>query len=206
VRVGVDFDNTIVSYDTLFHKVALERNLIPSELPSTKLSVRDYLRQAGKEDIWTEVQGYVYGARMDDAIAYPGAMDFFSWARAEGIHLAIVSHKTHHPFVGRPYDLHDAARKWVARILIDRPVPLIDAVDVYFELSKQEKLARISGLDLDFFVDDLPEILLADEFPVRTAPILFDPDGSYPADDQLPAFPSWALIKQHIQDKWTTRG
>ncbi len=90
--------------------------------------------------------------------------------------------------------------------MIDRPIPLIDAVDVYFELSKQEKLARIRGLDLDFFVDDLPEILLADEFPVSTVPLLFDPDGTFPADGQLPAFPSWDLIKQHIQDKWTTRG
>ena len=162
MRIGVDFDNTIVSYDALFHRVALERNLIPSDLPSTKLSVRDYLRQAGKEDIWTEVQGYVYGARMDDAVAYPGAIDFFAWARTEGIDLAIVSHKTRYPFLGHPYNLHDAAREWVTRLLIDRPRPLINEADVYFELTKQEKLARISGLSLDFFIDDLPEILLAD--------------------------------------------
>jgi hypothetical protein len=204
VRIGVDFDNTIVSYDTLFHRVALERSLIPSGLPSTKLSVRDYLRQAGKEDTWTEMQGYVYGARMDEAVAYPGAIDFFAWAKSENIDLAIVSHKTRHPFLGHPYDLHAAARRWVARILIDRPEPLIDEVDVYFELTKEAKLARISALGLDFFIDDLPEILVADGFPDRTARILFDPDGTY-AGNKLPALASWDDIKKHFQDKWTRR-
>jgi hypothetical protein len=205
VRIGVDFDNTIVSYDALFHRVALERSLIPSGLSSTKLSVRDYLRQAGKEDVWTEMQGYVYGARMDDAVAYSGAIDFFSWARIQGLDLAIVSHKTRYPFIGHPYDLHEAARSWVTRFLIDRPQPLIKEVDVYFEVTKEEKLARISELGLDFFIDDLPEILLAPRFPPRTARMLFDPDGSYPTDSRLAAFPSWNHIKQHLQSKWTTR-
>jgi hypothetical protein len=129
VRIGVDFDNTIVSYDALFHRVALERDLIPRELPQTKLSVRDYLRRAGKEDAWTEIQGYVYGARMDDAIAYSGAIDFLAWAREERRDLVIVSHRTRRPFLGHPYDLHDAARKWVHKFLIDRPQPLIGAAE-----------------------------------------------------------------------------
>ena len=30
--LGVDFDNTIVAYDSLFHRVALERGLIPADL------------------------------------------------------------------------------------------------------------------------------------------------------------------------------
>jgi hypothetical protein len=205
VRIGVDFDNTIVSYDALFHRVALERNLIPRELPQTKLSVRDYLRRAGKEDAWTEIQGYVYGARMDDAIAYSGAIDFLAWAREERRDLVIVSHRTRRPFLGHPYDLHDAARKWVNKFLIDRPQPLIGAAETYFEPTKKEKLARIAGLDLDVFIDDLPEILLADEFPGRTARVLFDPDGTYPANDRLPAFASWGEIKRHVQDTWKTR-
>jgi hypothetical protein len=205
VRIGIDFDNTIVSYDALFHKVALERTLIPPELASTKLSVRDYLRQAGKEDIWTELQGYVYGARMNDAAAYPGAIDFLACARAEDAHLAIVSHKTHHPFLGHPYDLHHAARGWVTRFLIDQPLPLIKEGDAYFELTKEDKLARIGELGLDFFIDDLPEILLAAGFPTLTARILFDPDRIHPADSRLAAFPSWNHIKQYFQDKWKKR-
>jgi len=206
MRIGVDFDNTLVSYDALFHRVALEGNLIPPELPHSKLSVRDYLRRAGKEDAWTEIQGTVYGARMDDAVAYPGAIDFLAWAKAEHKDLVIVSHRTRRPFLGHPYDLHDAARKWVSKFLVDRPQPLIKIADVYFELTKQEKLARIGGLDLDVFIDDLPEILLDEEFPGRTARVLFDPEEMYPANDRLPAFASWDQIKRHVWDTWKTRG
>ena len=76
--IGVDFDNTIVCYDTLFHKIALEQNLIPADLPQTKTHVRDFLRQEGKEDLWTEMQGYVYGKRMiEDAPPFEGVKAFF---------------------------------------------------------------------------------------------------------------------------------
>ncbi len=142
---------------------------------------------------------------MDDAVAYSGAIDFLAWAREERRDLVIVSHRTRRPFLGRPYDLHDAARKWVNKFLIDRPQPLISGAETYFEPTKKEKLARIAGLDLDVFIDDLPEILLADEFPRRTARVLFDPDGTYPANDRLPVCASWGEIKRHVQDTWKTR-
>jgi hypothetical protein len=204
LRIGIDFDNTIVSYDELFHRVALERNLVPTGLPATKLSVRDYLRQASKEDTWTELQGYVYGARMEDAVAYPGVIDFFEWARAAGVSLAIVSHKTRHPFLGRAYDLHEAARGWVNKFLLGEADPLIDTHDVYFELTKSEKIARIARLELDYFIDDLPEILIAENFPGCTGRILFDPDANHPVDARMAVFSEWNQINGYLHSKWTT--
>ena len=70
---------------------------------------------------------------MDDAVAYPGATDFFTWARAEGIDLVIISHKTRRPFLGPPHDLHEAARGWVRRFLAAPPRPLIKESAVFFE-------------------------------------------------------------------------
>lgn len=205
MRIGIDFDNTIVSYDALFYQVAVERNLIPSNLPSTKLSVRDYLRQTGKEETWTEIQGYIYGARMGDAVAYPGVIDFFVWAKTKGVCIVIVSHKTRHPILGYPYDLHEAARGWITKYLTGQTQQLISESNVHFESTKQEKLTRIAALDLDCFVDDLPEILLANEFPARTTRILFDPDRTWPGRGRLSAFPSWEHIKWHIQGQWVTQ-
>ena len=77
MRIGIDFDNTIVSYDALFYKVAVNKGLVPSDLPKSKLAVRDYLRKINNEPVWTELQGYVYGARMGDAAAYPLVIEFF---------------------------------------------------------------------------------------------------------------------------------
>ena len=43
--LGIDFDNTLVNYDNLFHKVAVEKGLIKYSLPANKIAIRDYLRE-----------------------------------------------------------------------------------------------------------------------------------------------------------------
>jgi hypothetical protein len=205
MRIGIDFDNTLVSYDSVFHQVALERELIPADLPPTKIAVRDYLRGSGHEDLWTEMQGYVYGARMGDVMPFPGAIDFLAWVRTQGFYVAIVSHKTRHPFLGDTYDLHEAARGWVTKWLVKRRQPLVRQSDAFFELTKPKKLARIAALKLDWFIDDLPEILLAEEFPAHTSRVLFNPDGLQSIDDRLLGCRCWAHIQQCIEGVWATR-
>ena len=55
--IGLDFDNTIVRYDRLFHRLRRERGLIPDHLPVSKRAIRDHLRASGREEEWTELQG-----------------------------------------------------------------------------------------------------------------------------------------------------
>jgi hypothetical protein len=179
MKIGLDFDNTIISYDAIFYKVALEKSLIPSELPANKVAVRDYLRNAGKEDIWTEMQGYVYGARMDEASAYSGAINALKLLKLQGHKLFIVSHKTQFPYAGEQYDLHQCSSKWIANQLQLSDSPLIDHADVFFNATKAEKIKKIEQLECDIFLDDLPEILLAEQFPVKTKRCLFDPEGHH---------------------------
>ncbi|MGZ0080406.1 hypothetical protein [Methylomonas sp. YC3] len=198
MRIGLDFDNTIVSYDELFHKVAREQNLVPPETPVNKLAVRDHLRAVGQEDRWTEMQGYVYGARMDEAAVYPGVIEFMRLASGAGHALAIVSHKTRHPFLGPQYDLHASARGWIERHLLADGEPLIPASQIYFELTKQEKIARIADTQCDIFVDDLPEILMAEGFPLTAERWLFDPECHHAQSSlkELKHFSSWAAIAE----------
>ncbi len=200
MRIGIDFDNTIVSYDALFHKVALEQGLVPPETPVNKVAVRDHLRRIGQEDRWTEMQGYVYGARMDEALAYEGVIDFIRRAGTLGHQVIIISHKTRHPFLGPQYDLHAAARSWIERHLLWNGQALLPDERIFFELTKQEKLARIAACGCDSFIDDLPEILLADGFPAQTARLLFDPEGHHGAfaADGLPIFRDWQQLIRHF--------
>jgi hypothetical protein len=44
VRIGIDFDNTIICYDTVFAAVARQRGLVPEGWDGLKSEVRDYLR------------------------------------------------------------------------------------------------------------------------------------------------------------------
>ena len=179
MRIGVDFDNTLVCYDGVFHRAALERGLIPADLPSAKNDVRDFLNASGRRAEFTELQGYVYGERMDLASLYPGVAEFLDAARKAEHALFIVSHKTRRPLRGAPYDLHAAARGFLEARCGLAGEAAFTRDRVFFEETKELKVARIAALDLDVFIDDLPEILVMPGFPARTAPILFDPEGRW---------------------------
>lgn len=170
--IGLDFDNTLVCYDQLFHRVALEGGLIPPSVAPTKTAVRDYLRGIGQEPKWTELQGVVYGPRLLEASPYPGVPEFVDRSRKKGVPLVIVSHKTLHPIVGPPYDLHQAARQWLEH-------HLGDSLAAFFELTKAAKLKRIGQVGCSHYVDDLPEILTDPAFPASVQGILFDPHGHH---------------------------
>jgi len=202
MRIGFDFDNTIVSYDALFHQVAEEQELIPGGLSKTKIAVRDYLRNTNNENAWTELQGYVYGKRMGDASAYPGVVEFIKLARDKGVSIVIVSHKTRHPFIGPKYDLHEAASGWIDKLLIDGEQKLFEKNQIFFELTKEEKIARITDCNCDYYIDDLPEILQMQGFPEKTARILFDPENNHTDKNMHAKLNSWEDIKRFYEDKW----
>lgn len=199
MRIGIDFDNTIVSYDSLFHHVASEAGLVPPDFPPTKLNVRDYLRKAGKENEWIELQGYVYGARMSEATAFHGVHDFFKWARDNSIVVSIISHKTKYPFIGQKYDLHKATRDWIDTYLVDQEGELIEHDLVYLETTKEEKLKRIGSVECDYFIDDLPEILLSEQFPIATKRILFDPDQRHSDDKNITVIRNWNDLQRYFE-------
>lgn len=201
MRIGLDFDNTIVSYDALFHKVANEKELISSDMPVNKVSVRDYLRANDQEDAWTEMQGYVYGARLDEAVSYPGVLSFLRQAANAGHHISIISHKTRYQFLGPQYDLHAAARNWIETHLRDEEGCLLQQDNVFLEPTKESKINRIKTLQCDFFLDDLPEILLAENFPISTQRLLFDPEANHrtSSPSELVAIGSWNELFNHIK-------
>ncbi len=198
--IGLDFDNTIVSYDALFHKVAREQSLLSDDVPVNKLAVRDYLRHSNREALWTEMQGYVYGARMKEAEAYPAVIPFLQRMRERGHTLAIMSHKTKHPYLGKAYDLHQAAREWIEYHLTQDNETIIPAANIFFELTKEEKIARIRDFGCDVFIDDLPEILLAKTFPTKTRRILFDPEQHHRDQmmGELQVVSSWTVMDNYL--------
>jgi hypothetical protein len=199
MRIGIDFDNTIACYDGVFHAAALERGLIPSGLGYDKNSVRDHLNGAGRNDDFTELQGYIYGARMDLVAPYPGVAGFVSAARKAGHELFVVSHKTRHPLLGPKYDMHAAARGFLsAHGLMGKGALQIDPSRVFFELTKEEKIARAAVIGCEIFIDDLPEILTMPGFPDGMRRILFDPTNQFvrvaESMGNLDRRLSWAMI------------
>ena len=205
MKIGVDFDNTIVSYDKVFHKVALEQSLIKSNLNISKIAVRDYLRDKGQNNIWTELQGYVYGKRMLDADVFPGFIEFLNFSRKNSIEVSIISHKTIYPYLGNKYNLHDSAREFISKFLTDQNRNLVYKKNIFFELTQESKALRISHESCDFFIDDLPEIFVLDDFPKKTKKILFDPDMNHKHFDDGDICSSWGNIQEIISNEFFRR-
>ena len=177
MRIGLDFDNTIVCYDKAIEILADEIFDLPEELPRTKLGLRDFLRANGRESDWTSFQGELYGPGMQYARLFRGVVDTMQKLVSEGNELVIISHRSRWPYAGHPHDLHAAARAWVADNLQVSGLfgPKGNEDFVYFLETKHQKLAMITHLDCDAFVDDLPDVLHAPEFPAKAQRILFDP-------------------------------
>jgi hypothetical protein len=194
MRIGIDFDNTIVSYDELFRRVAVEQQLVPETIPASKTEVRNYLRKIGREEAWTAMQGVVYGKRMSEAKAFPGVLDFILACHRANIPLFIASHRTKFPIVGEQFDLHAAAREWLRLQGIPDFIP---SDSIHFELTKDAKLSRIKSRDPTHFIDDLPEFLTMPGFPAVQR-ILFDPLGASVAEDGILPMTSWPGIQKHF--------
>jgi len=199
VLLGVDFDNTIVCYDALFHRVAVERGLIPASVPVNKTDVRDHLRRVGREDEWTELQGVVYGPRIVGAEPYPGVRGFFQAARDAGVATCIISHKTRAPFRGEPHDLHAAAKGWLEQHgFLGSSGAGLSENEIHLELTKAAKLERIAAAGCTHFVDDLPEFLAEPGFPVGVTRVLFDPNDLHRDETRFARATSWDEIRAKL--------
>jgi hypothetical protein len=194
IKLGLDFDNTIVCYDAAIALLAEELFDLPPEVPRTKLGLRDNLRGAGREPEWTAFQGELYGPGMRHAQPFEGAIETMLQLVAAGHELVIVSHRSRRPYAGEPHDLHAAARGWVAERLQSTGLFGEDNESVNFLETRQEKVARIRSLGCHAFLDDLPEVLSDPEFPANTEGILFAPDYEGAHETNLLSITAWEKL------------
>jgi len=190
--LGLDFDNTLVRYDKLFHQLAVEKGLIEESLEANKITIRDYLRTQGKDEQFTLLQGEAYGLRILEAEPAEGMLKALSELNQRGIPMVLVSHKTRTPYKGPGYDLHQAAWGWLEQRGFFAPDGLgWSRNQVFFENSKQAKVARIEAKGCSHYVDDLPEILEMIHPDIQT--ILYDPATQHKTKAQQ-VIKSWAEL------------
>lgn len=200
VRIGIDFDNTIICYDKVFAAVARQRGLVPEDWEGVKTDVRDHLRsREGGEQAWQGLQGYVYGKGIGGAEVYPGVREFLAACRQAGAKVYIVSHKTRYGHQDPDStDLREAARSWLRETgLIDVADAALSADDVYFENTQAGKVDRLASLKLDVFIDDLADVFEQPHFPTTTRSILFTrSQRPYPA--RCKPIATWADIHHEV--------
>ena len=183
-KIGIDFDNTIVFYDNLFHKIAIEQKLIPSNFPHSKLLIRDYLRENNKDELFTIIQAEVYGKRILEATPAPNVNLAIKELINIGWDVSIISHKSLYPYKGPKYDLHKSAMLWLEKNnFFDKEKVGLSRHKVHFNLTKEDKIKKIDDVGCDYFIDDLPEILKL--INKNTIKILYSPENNYKQSDYI---------------------
>ena len=197
MRIGIDFDNTIICYDDVFCQLAKSAKLVPEDYVGTKRELREIVQASSEGDIaWQRLQGKAYGECLDMAQIFPGVKDFIAACHAHGnVELFIVSHKTElGHFDEKKISLRDAARKWLRQQgFFDTTAAHMPESNLYFESTRDQKIKRIRSLNCTHFIDDLTEVLDSPKFPTDVQGLLFQPDG-----DKQQVFTNWIDIKNAI--------
>lgn len=203
MHIGLDLDNTLIDYDAAFGTVAVELGMLPASAATLpKREVRALLRrQQGGEQDWMRLQGQVYGAYLSRARLFDGVEACLATARAQGAALSVVSHKTDYGhFDASRTSLRQAALGWLEANGAFSPDGLgFSRERVYFEETRERKIARIDAIACDVFIDDLPEVLLDSKFPVQTRRLWFANGAAAEADGRFPAFDTWYEIERWLE-------
>ena len=179
--VGIDLDNTIATYDDLFHRLAIERGFIGAGVPASKRHVRDAVRQQGEGDVdWQRLQALAYGARMSCAAVADGVVPFLARCQQRGIPVFVISHRTEYsPMDPERVPLREAALAWMrAQRFFGADGLGVREDAVFFGGSRAEKVAQVARLGCTHFVDDLEEVLLEPAFPPGVVKILYAPEAT----------------------------
>lgn len=189
--IGVDFDNTLVSYDRIFESEARHRGYIKDGPRMSKGEIRNYMNDNGMKTEFTQLQGHIYGSLIHGAQAFEQALEALTEASSRGHEVILVSHKTQYPLAGPPTDLRKAAMSWLEyKGFASRSHGVIKSY--FFADTKEEKIEKIINLGCDVFVDDLDDIII--ELSRHLKAVHFTPSRIYKSKN-------W-----RVMSKWSSFG
>ncbi|SVE62727.1 uncharacterized protein METZ01_LOCUS515581, partial [marine metagenome] len=142
VRIGLDFDNTLVRYDQVFAIESKKLGVMPGNWSGSKQELRDELRtRPDGERLWQTLQGKVYGVGMGQAVLFPSVALFLIRSRYRCDDVFIVSHKTEYGhFDSTRTPLRQTALAWMeSRGFFDKNRFGLERKNVFFEGTRREK-------------------------------------------------------------------
>ena len=194
MRIGFDFDNTLINYYGVFFDVAYVKGLIPQNIKKDKNSVKEFLHNNGQGELFTEIQGLVYGKEIfrskPSKNILIGLNDLLKKEKKEN--LFIVSHKTQYPFIGEKIDLRKAASKWIEKYLKLNEKIIFAKKNIFYESTIEKKIERIK---CDYYFDDLPIVI--EKLPSNINGFLYDPFDKY-SGENLNKISDWRLICDYL--------
>lgn len=195
LKIGIDIDNTILDFGEPIRRASLEILGINLEKNATKSSSAYRIRELVGNDVWTELQGYVYAEYSTYASTFQGALATISTLRAHRKEVSLISHKTRRPASGREVDLHHWTYSTLKRtgvleaVLSDftaqeRPITLCESLE--------EKIGEISSQGCEVFIDDLAKVLELLPSDIRKIHIFCD--GQHSQNFAVECHADWAEV------------
>ncbi|MBU1169603.1 MAG: hypothetical protein KKD44_08580 [Proteobacteria bacterium] len=200
MHIGIDFDNTIVNYDSVFFRFASEQGLIGKGFKPNKEMIRDHIRMRhGGEILWQKLQAIVYYHKMNHAELMKDADVFIRECKRRQIKISIVSHKTKFAAQDKRANLQEAALNWMTENrFFDREVFGLNKENVFFESTRQQKIECISKIGCTHFIDDLIDVLEDPAFPDNVKKIHFNHNSTEDISQSVRHFSSWLKIKTFL--------
>jgi hypothetical protein len=176
IKLAIDLDNTIITYDDLFYKFTKKKLNIHSN-KKNKENIKKLIINKFNEKKWTEIQSIVYSQKIFQAKIFPGFI-YQIKKLSKRCEIFIVSHKTLWPIYGKKINLHDKTKQFLKKKKISFcKNPLIKKENIFFETTKERKVKRIKIIKPDYFIDDLESILK--KIPKSINKILFNYKKNY---------------------------
>ena len=201
--IGLDFDNTIASYDSLFIEIGLQYGLVKEDWQGNKQDLKDlvFLLPDG-HDTWMRIQGRVYGEFMHKAELMPGVANFLLHCKSRDIPVCIISHKTEYGhFDTKKISLRKEALKWMEKNnLFKDSFTTLSADTVFFEDTREKKVRKIFEIGCTHFIDDLEEVFQEPSFPKNTDKLLFSTNKQEKTNGYS-TFDNWTDINKFLLGK-----
>jgi len=201
LMIGIDFDNTIASYDSLASQIVVEWGLFERGAVTNVKQIRTQLRaKSGGEIRWRDLQAAMYGRRISGAETTDGLMEFLRECAEKGVRVAVVSHKTRHAERDtEQIDLRASALGWLrSKGLLDPDQFGLNESVIYFEPTPASKARRVAEIGCTHFIDDNPLVFMESDFPETAEKILFSPGGEEEVPDGVIETRNWAEIASRI--------
>lgn len=172
--VGIDLDNTVLSYDKLLRKLAIEMDYADQACPKRPKDIRLALRTYANNEIegekrWQKLQDMVYNTRIDDAEIDPYFKAAVAAIRDLGGTVALITQKEENLELPPSQQLRDKVMETLRkRKFFEHEGYDLKEENVHFCRTFGEKIAKIRELRLETYIDDRAEIFEHPLFPKRT--------------------------------------
>jgi len=201
MKIGIDLDNTIISYDNLLYKLAVENDYLSPDIKRNKKAIRDIIRKLPEGEIkWQKFQAIIYGPKINEAELINGVSDFLKFCKNKHIKVNVISHKTEYAnYDTTGTNLRLTALKWMEKHDFFNIDSLgLSKSDIFFESTRKEKIERIIKQRCTHFIDDLEETFCEPAFPNNVKKILFANINSTSISN-ITACNSWKEIKLNFE-------